>query len=96
VSSGPTKYRTVTLPDADIISELTPRGQVFRTDRNDVACRSNPSKVGPDNDGEPDGCDNVRIVIPPTDPMSCDKDYSGFTSLAFLSSRNAMNFECRR
>jgi hypothetical protein len=53
VSSGPTKYGSVVLPDADIIAELPSRGQVFRTDTNDVACESNPSKIGPDNDGQP-------------------------------------------
>jgi len=51
VSSGPTKYGTVVLPDGDTISELQSRGQVFRTDPNDVACAANPSKIGPDNDG---------------------------------------------
>jgi hypothetical protein len=45
VSSGPTKYGSVVLPDADIVSELQSRGQVFRTDTNDAACESNPSKL---------------------------------------------------
>ena len=36
VSSGPTKYGSVTLPDAVVISELESRGQVFRTDTNDL------------------------------------------------------------
>ena len=63
VSSGPTKYGTVVLPDADIVSELQSRGQVFRTDTNDGACAINPSKIGPDNDGHAGGCDNIRLVI---------------------------------
>jgi hypothetical protein len=29
----------------------------------DAACATNPKKVGPDNDGKPGGCDNVRITI---------------------------------
>ena len=63
VSSGPTKYGSVVLPDADIVSELQSRGQVFRTDTNDAACAINPSKIGPDNDGHAGGCDNIRLVI---------------------------------
>jgi beta-lactamase superfamily II metal-dependent hydrolase len=63
VSSGPTKYDTVTLPDQEVITELTSRGQVFRTDTDDQACAQNPAKIGPDNDGRAGGCDNVRIVI---------------------------------
>jgi competence protein ComEC len=63
VSSGPTKYGSVTLPDQEVIAELTSRGQVFRTDTNDTACATNPAKIGPDNDGRPGGCDNIRIAI---------------------------------
>ncbi len=63
VSTGPMNYGSVVLPDADIISELAPRGQVFRTDRDDAACASDPAKAGTDNDGQPGGCDNVRIVL---------------------------------
>jgi hypothetical protein len=63
VSSGPTKYGSVVLPDDDIISELQSRGQVLRTDTNDAACAVNPSKIGPDNDGHAGGCDNIRLVI---------------------------------
>jgi competence protein ComEC len=65
VSSGPKKYGSpgVVLPDAEIINELQSRGQVFRTDMDDTACATNPKKVGPDNDGQAGGCDNVRITI---------------------------------
>jgi hypothetical protein len=63
VSSGPTKYGTVVLPDADIVTELQSRGQVFRTDTNDSACAVNPSKIGSDDDGHAGGCDNIRLVI---------------------------------
>jgi beta-lactamase superfamily II metal-dependent hydrolase len=69
VSSGPTKYGTVTLPDQDVLTELTARGQVFRTDTNDAACAINPTKIGPDNDGRAGGCDNIRAVISPTSAL---------------------------
>ena len=63
VSSGPTKYGSVTLPDAEIINELQARGQVFRTDVDDQMCGANPAKVGLDNDGQAGGCDNIRVSI---------------------------------
>ena len=63
VSSGPTQYGTVTLPDQSIVTELQSRGQVFRTDVDDAACATNPNKIGPDADGEPGGCTNIRIVL---------------------------------
>ncbi len=66
VSSGPTKYDSVVLPDPVIISELNARGgQLFRTDLNDKTCGQNAAKIGPDADGKPGGCDNVRVVISP-------------------------------
>jgi len=63
VSTGPTKYGKVVLPDKDVTDELRLRGDLFETDLNDATCGSNPSKVGPDNDGQPGGCDNVRVLI---------------------------------
>ncbi|HYJ29338.1 MAG TPA: MBL fold metallo-hydrolase [Allosphingosinicella sp.] len=63
VSSGPTRYGSVTLPDAPVIAEFTRRGTVWRTDLNDATCATNAAKIGPDADGRPGGCDNVRIVI---------------------------------
>lgn len=63
VSAGPTKYATVTLPDAEVISEYTRRGTVWRTDLNDATCGRNAHKIGPDNDGKPGGCDNVLVTI---------------------------------
>jgi hypothetical protein len=57
VSAGPAKYGSVVLPDAEVITELTSRGQVFRTDLNDATC-------GPDADGKAGGCDNIRVIIP--------------------------------
>jgi beta-lactamase superfamily II metal-dependent hydrolase len=66
ISAGPKKYGpTVSLPDLVIVNELMARGQLFRTDKDDTACKTNSAKIGPDNDGQPGGCDNVRIVIAP-------------------------------
>ena len=54
------------------IGSLTPGQQaefigsvpnVFRTNLNDGTCPTNPKKVGPDNDGQAGGCDNVRLTI---------------------------------
>jgi competence protein ComEC len=64
VSAGPTKYDTVVLPDQIVVTELSSRGKVFRTDLNDSTCGANPAKIGPDNDGQPGGCDTVRVIIP--------------------------------
>jgi beta-lactamase superfamily II metal-dependent hydrolase len=69
VSSGPMKYGTVTLPDQIVITELESRGQVFRTDTDDLACKTNPAKIGPDADGRAGGCDNIRVVISPDMPL---------------------------
>lgn len=63
VSSGPTRYGSVTLPDAPVIAEFTRRGAVWRTDLNDATCGANRAKIGPDADGRPGGCDNIRIAI---------------------------------
>lgn len=68
VSSGPTKYGSVVLPDAVVMTELATHSQVFRTDVNDTACAQNLAKIGPDADGKPGGCDNIRIVITPGAP----------------------------
>lgn len=64
VSSGPTRYGSVVLPDQGVITELASRGQVFRTDLNDQTCGQNPAKIGADADGKAGGCDNVRVTIP--------------------------------
>jgi competence protein ComEC len=63
ISSGPTKYQTVVLPDAVIVEELKNAGSLFETDINDAACGKNDKKIGPDADGNPGGCDNVQIKI---------------------------------
>ncbi|CAN5286897.1 hypothetical protein BH09MYX1_BH09MYX1_56340 [soil metagenome] len=63
ISAGPMKYGTVTLPDADIVSELRAVSRVYRTDDDDAACATNPHKIGPDADGFPGGCSNVVITL---------------------------------
>jgi hypothetical protein len=57
------KYGSVTLPDAEIITELQNRGTVYRTDLNDRSCGTNNAKIGTDNDGKPGGCDKFKIAI---------------------------------
>jgi len=69
ISAGPTKYGSVTLPDAAVVQQLTSRGQVFRTDNDDAACALSPSKVGPKADGKPGGCDNIQFVISDTSAL---------------------------
>lgn len=71
ISSGPYPYRRVRLPDPEIVSELESRGEVFRTDRDDLyqiedesrACELNPRKIGPDADETPGGCNNILVTI---------------------------------
>jgi len=68
VSSGPVKYGKVTLPDQQVISQLTSRGKVFRTDTDDQACLTSATKIGPKADGQPGGCNNIRLVITDSAP----------------------------
>lgn len=71
ISSGPYPYRSVRLPDDEIVSELERRGEVLRTDRDDLyrigddarSCELNPSKIGSDADEAPGGCNNILIEI---------------------------------
>ena len=63
ISSGPFRYGKITLPDAEVVSELAAAGELLRTDLDDVACGKNPAKIGTDADRKPGGCDNVQIVI---------------------------------
>lgn len=71
ISSGPYPYKRVRLPDAEIVNELEGRGQVFRTDRDDLyriddearSCEMNPRKVGSDADEAPGGCNNIVIKV---------------------------------
>jgi beta-lactamase superfamily II metal-dependent hydrolase len=71
ISSGPYPYRRVRLPDAEIVAELERRGQVLRTDRDDLyriedearSCELNPRKIGSDADEAPGGCNNILITV---------------------------------
>jgi hypothetical protein len=49
--SGPTKYDAVNLPDQEVITELTSRGQVSAPTLTIKPGAPNPPKTGPDNDG---------------------------------------------
>jgi beta-lactamase superfamily II metal-dependent hydrolase len=66
ISVGPKLYSGTRLPDAAVVAELTRRGSVWRTDRNDATCGQNPRKIGADKDGKPGGCDNIQIFIDAT------------------------------
>ena len=72
ISAGPTKYATVVLPDEEIVTELEGMGQLFRTDLNDGTCGKSMEKVGPKNDDNPGGCDNVLITLPQGNPLTID------------------------
>ncbi len=72
VSSGPTKYATVTLPDDEVITQLEARGELFRTDLDDVQCVQSESKIGPDSDGKPGGCDNILVKLPSVGPITAE------------------------
>lgn len=63
ISSGPTRYGRVTLPDAEVVELLGAAGELYRTDLDDAACAANPRKIGPDADGQAGGCDNVRVEL---------------------------------
>lgn len=71
ISSGPYPYKRVRLPDAELVAELERRGQVLRTDRDDLfrvedearSCEMNPRKVGSDADEAPGGCNNILITV---------------------------------
>ena len=63
VSSGPYEYSGTTLPDVAVVQELSRRGNVWRTDRDDRACAVNPQKIGQDADNKSGGCDNILIEV---------------------------------
>ena len=65
ISSGPTKYHGLTLPDREIETALRNRRDrrtLWKTYLNDAACARGRPKIGLD-DRSPGGCHNVRIVI---------------------------------
>jgi len=78
ISSGPYPYKRVRLPDEEVVAELERRGQVLRTDQNDLfriedeshACEANPHKIGPDTDETPGGCDNIVIDVRSGSPIT--------------------------
>jgi competence protein ComEC len=63
VSSGPTKYATVTLPDDEVVAQFETRGELFRTDAEDGDCVVSDDKIGPDGDGKAGGCDNILVKL---------------------------------
>jgi competence protein ComEC len=63
ISSGPHPYSKVVLPDAEIVTALEARGDVFRTDLDDAQCMASTAKIGPDADESPGGCKNVLITV---------------------------------
>jgi competence protein ComEC len=72
ISSGPHPYQSVVLPDPAVVKMLKARGTLYRTDRDDGACETEPAKPGPDADESPGGCDNVLITIQPSAPLKVD------------------------
>ncbi|MGL3822878.1 SH3 domain-containing protein [Sphingopyxis sp. R3-92] len=84
ISSGPFPYKRVRLPDPAVVSELEGRGQLLRTDRDDLyriederaSCEYNPRKIGPDADESPGGCNNILISIDRGKPIR-----AGYNSL---------------
>ncbi len=66
VSSGPTPYGPVVLPDQEVLSvvQAMPKAHLWRTDENDPMCKTSTTKIGPPDDGKPGGCNTVHIQIP--------------------------------
>jgi hypothetical protein len=66
VSSGPTPYGPVVLPDQEVLNlvQAMPKAHLWRTDENDPACKTSTTKIGPPDDGKPGGCNTVHIHIP--------------------------------
>lgn len=65
ISSGPVKYHSVSLPEPEVVKALEGVSRVYQTTvgDDDAACLTNAAKIGPDNDNNPGGCDNVVIAI---------------------------------
>ena len=66
ISSGPHPYNKVVLPDPEVERELDARGDLFQTNIDDDACEADETKIGPDNDESPGGCDSVIVTVPAT------------------------------
>lgn len=69
ISSGPKEYSGATLPDLPIVQDLGARGDLWRTDFDDLHCRTDTAKIGADNDNEPGGCDNILVRVPAAGPL---------------------------
>lgn len=63
ISSGPYLYSGTGLPDAEIVTLMSSKRSLYRTDADDTACRTAAAKVGVDADGKVGGCDNVMIGV---------------------------------
>jgi competence protein ComEC len=70
ISSGPHPYSKKVLPDPEIEAELKSRGDLFQTDVDDELCESDETKIGPDTDESPGGCDNVIVTVSPSGDIS--------------------------
>lgn len=63
VSAGPKQYRSITLPDPEVLDELKRLGAtILRTDERDASCPLD-RRIG--GDGGPGGCDSYLIAIEP-------------------------------
>lgn len=73
ISSGPKDYgkppNPVILPDPVIVHDLETRGTLWRTDFDDPHCLTDTAKIGPDNDNQPGGCDNILVRVPASGPL---------------------------
>jgi len=65
VSSGPTQYGSVFPDQSNRHRAAIPRAGLPH-DVDDAACGQNLNKIGPDADGEPGGCTNIRIILKDT------------------------------
>ncbi len=65
ISSGPMLYRTVTLPDQEVVDYISsiPNTRVWRTDDGDTECLVDTDKIGNDADDRAGGCTNIHIHI---------------------------------
>ena len=57
VSSGPKSFSGTVLPDQEVLDLITVElnGNLWRTDNQDLQCKTNPNKIGNDNDGKAGG-----------------------------------------
>jgi hypothetical protein len=71
ISSGPNPYgkNRVTLPDEPVVAELRNLGELWRTDFDDLHCRTDIAKIGRDDDDRPGGCDNILVRVPASGPL---------------------------